>query len=118
MAQSDYVTTAIRVPITGTRSKPSTSPIRVTRVECVAGAAQLRRPSAPDPMPLDRHYHADHWKRCPTALSVYATAILDHTAENVPGSSDLGHFDAELAELSLHITGTMQRLAGAAWRVA
>jgi len=53
------------------------------------------------------------------ALSVYLTAILDDTAQNVPGGLDLRQVDALLSDLASDVTGTLQRaVEGLAGRVA
>ena len=52
-------------------------------------------------------------------MSVYVTAILDDTAQNVPGGLDLRQIDALLSDLASDVTGTLQRAADAmAERVA
>ncbi len=116
MAQADYVTTAIRALITGAGAKPSTNPVRAVHAEFVAAIAG----EPPWPIPLDAaatdlEDRADHLKKVLDALSVYVTAILDDTAQNVPGGLDLRAIDALLSDLS----GTIQRAADAmASRVA
>ena len=120
MAQADYVTTAIRALITGAGAKPSTNPVRAAHAEFVAGLAG----HPPWPIPIyadatDLEDRADHLKKVLDALSVYVTAILDDTAQNVPGGLDLCSIDALLSDLASHVTGTIQRAADAmAWRVA
>ena len=116
MAQADYVNNAIRALITGASAKPSTNPVRAAHAEFVAALAG----HPPWPLPLyadatDLEDRADHLKKLLDALSVYVTAILDDTAQNVPGGLDLRAIDALLSDLS----GTIQRAADAmASRVA
>jgi hypothetical protein len=58
-------------------------------------------------------------KKVLNALSVYVTAILDDTAQNVPGGLDLRQVDALLSDLTSDVTGTIQRAANSmAGRVA
>jgi len=63
MAQADYVTIPIRTSIPGVCAKPSTSPAPAAHAEFIANRAQNRPhpiPLYPDPVGLDRPYHADH----------------------------------------------------------
>ena len=72
-----------------------------------------------DPDASDLEDRADHLKKVLSALSVYVTAILDDTAQNLPGGLDLRHIDALLSDLASDVTGTIQRAADAwAGRVA
>ncbi len=112
MAQADYLSNAIRALITGSGAKPSTNPIRVAHAEFVATLAGHQ----PWPIPLDPDVtaledRADHLKKMLNALSVYVTAVLDDTAQNVPGGLDLRHIDALL--LASDVRGTVQRAADA-----
>ena len=120
MAQADYVSNGIRALITGADAKPSTNPVRAAHAEFVAAVAGHR----PWPMPFradvtDLEDRADHLEKVLEALSVYVTAILDDTAQNVPGGLDLRQIDALLSDLAFDVTGTIQRAADAmAGRVA
>ena len=117
MAQADYVSNAVRALITGAGAKPPTNPVRLAHVEFAATLAG----NPPWPILLyadasDLEDRADHLKKVLDALSVYVTAILDDTAQNVPGGLDLRAIDALLSDLE---SGTIQRAADAmAWRVA
>jgi hypothetical protein len=52
-------------------------------------------------------------KKVLDAVSAYVTAILDDTAQNVPGGLDLRQVDALLADLTSEATGTVQGAADA-----
>ena len=120
MAQADYVSNAIRALITGAGAKPSTNPVRAAHAEFVATLAG----HPPWPIPLepdatDLEDRADHLNKVLNALSVYVTAILDDTTQNVPGGLDLRYIDSRLSDLASDVTGTIQRAADAkAGRVA
>jgi hypothetical protein len=120
MAQADYLSNAVRALITGAGAKPSTNPVRAAHAEFVAALAA----HPPWPIPLyadatDLEDRADHLKTVLNAVSVYVTAILDDTAQNLPGSLDLRQIDALLSDLTSDVTGTIQRAADAmAGRVA
>ncbi len=120
MAQADYVSNAVRALITGAGAKLPTNPIRVAHAEFVATlAGHPPWPIPLDPDATDLEDRADHLKKVLSALSVYVTAILDDTAQNVPGGLDLRHIDALLFDLASDVTGTIQRAADAlAERVA
>jgi hypothetical protein len=114
MAQADYVSNAIRALITGANAKPSTNPVRAAHADFVTAMAG----NPPWPIPLfadasDLEDRADHLKTVLAALTVYVTAILDDTAQNVPGGLDLRQIDALLSDLTSDVTGTIQRAAGA-----
>ena len=114
MAQADYVSNAVRPLITGAATKPSTNPVRMAHAKFVATVAG----ESPWPLPLDPDAsdledRADHLKKVLNALSVYVTAILDDTAQNVPGGIDLRYIDALLSDLASDVTGTIQRAADA-----
>ena len=47
------------------------------------------------------------------AASVYVTAILDDTAQKVPGGLDFRSIDALLSDLASDVTGRLQRAADA-----
>jgi len=82
MAQADYVTTAIRVLITGTSAKSSTNPVQAAYAEFVAALAGPR-PIPVDADAVDLEERADHLKQVLNALSVHATAIVNDTAHNI-----------------------------------
>jgi hypothetical protein len=120
MAQADYVTNAIRALITGASAKLSTNPVRAAHVEFVAAlAAQPPWPIPLDADATDLEDRADHLKKVLDALSVYVTAILDDTAQNILGGLDVRSIDALLSDLASDVTGTIQRAADAmAGRIA
>ena len=67
----------------------------------------------------DLEDRADHLEKVLHALSVYVTAILDDTVQNVLGGLDLRQVDALLSDLTSDVTGTIQRAADSmAGRVA
>lgn len=116
MAQADYVSSAVRVLITGASAKPCTNPVknsvRAAHAEFVTALAANR----PWPIPLfadasDLEDRADHLKTVLDAASVYVTAILDDAAQNVPGGLDLRSVDALLCDLTSEATGTLRRAA-------
>jgi hypothetical protein len=112
MAQADYVSNAIRALITGAGAK--LSPVRAAHAEFVTVLAG----QPPWPMPLfadasDLEDRADHVKKVLDAVSAYVTAILDDTAQNVPGGFDLRQVDALLSDLASEAAGTIQGAADA-----
>jgi hypothetical protein len=112
MAQAEYVNNAIRALITGASAKPSTNPIQAAYAEFVAALAG--HPQRPIPVyadAVDLEDRADHLNKVLTALSVYLTAILEDTAQNVPGGLDLRPVDAFLSDLASDMTGTVQQAA-------
>jgi hypothetical protein len=115
VAQAESLSNAIRALITGASAKPSTNPVRVAHADFVTALAEHR----PWPVPLfadasDLEDRADHLKTVLDAVSVYVTAILDDTAQNVPGGLDLDSVDALLADLTSEVTGTLRNAADAA----
>ena len=120
MAQADYVTNAIRAPITDASAKPSANPVQAAYAEFVAALAG--HPPRPIPVyadAIDLEDRADHLSKVLDALSAYLTAILDDTAQNVPGGLDLRQVDALLSDLASDMSGTLQHaVEGTAWRVA
>ncbi len=114
MAQADYVSSAIRALITGANAKPSTNPVRAAHADFVTALAG----NPPWPIPLfadvsDLEDRADHLKTVLDAVSVYVTALLDDTAQNVPGGLDLRQINVLLSDLTSDVSGTIQRAADA-----
>ena len=120
MAQADYVTNAIRALITDTGAKASTNPVRGAHAEFVAAlAGHPPRPVPIDADAIDLEDRADHLNKVLNALSAYLTAVLDDTAQNVPGGLDLRQVDALLFDLAADVSGTLQHaVERMAWRVA
>jgi peptide subunit release factor 1 (eRF1) len=117
MAQAEHVSNAIRALITGANEKPPTNPVRAAHADFVTALAGL----PPRPIPLfayatDLEDRAEHLKKVLDALSVYLTAVLDDTAQNVPGGLDLRQIDALLSDLAAEVPGTIQRAADAVAR--
>jgi hypothetical protein len=111
MAQADYVTNAIPAPMTGAGAKPSTNPIRAALAEFVAAlAGNPPRPIPVDADAFDLEERADHLKQVLTALSAYLTAILDDTAQNVPGRLDRRQVDA-LLDFTSYVAGSAPHVA-------
>src|SRR4030081_831642 len=112
MAQAEYVTNAIRAPITGASAKPSTSPVLAAHAEFVALlAGHPPRPIPGDVDAIDLDDRADHLNALFNGLSVYLTAILDDTVQNAPGRLDLRDVEAILSALASDVTGTIQHAA-------
>ena len=114
MAQADDVSNAIRALMTGAGAKPSTDPVRAAHAEFVtalAGKVPHRIPLFAGATHLEDR--ADHLKTVLDALSAYVTAVLDDTAQNIPGGLDLRQIDALLADLTSDVTGTLQNAAAA-----
>jgi hypothetical protein len=101
-------------------TKSSTSPIRAAHAEFVAALARhCPHPIPLDPNAVDLEDRADHLKNVFAALSLYVSAILDDTAQNVPGRLDLDHIDAVLSDLASDVIGTIRHAAeGMAGRIA
>jgi hypothetical protein len=118
MAQAEYVNNAIRALITGAQAKTSTNLVRAVHTEFVAALAG----HAPRAIPVnadavDIEDRADHLNKVLNALSVYLTAILNDTAQNVPGGLDLRQVDALLSDLASEVTGILQHAAeNLTWR--
>ncbi len=112
MAQADCVLNANPAPMTGASEKPSSIPVRTAHAEFITALAGLR----PWPIPLfadasDLDDRADYLKTVLSAVSAYVTAILDDTAQNIPGGLDLRQIDALLSDLTSEVTGTLQQAA-------
>jgi len=114
MAQADYYSNAVRAPVAGADAKEPSNPVRSAHADFVTAVAK----QPPWPLPLfadasDLEDRADHVKKVLEAVSAYVTAILDDTAQNVPGGLDLQQTDALLADLCSEATGTIQGAANA-----
>jgi hypothetical protein len=113
MAQAEHVINAIRRLITGASEDLSTNnPVCVAHARFVA--ALVGHPPRPIPIDadaLDLEDRADHLDQVLGALSVYVTVIFNDTAQNVPGSLDLPHIEAVLADLASDVTGAIQLAA-------
>jgi hypothetical protein len=112
MAQADHVSNAAGALITGAGAKPSASPVRVAHADlftAIAGRPPWQIPLFVDASDLEDR--ADHLNKAINAVSVCVTAILDDTAQNLPGGLDLGQIDALLSELESDVTGALRRAA-------
>jgi hypothetical protein len=112
MAQAGYVSNAVRPLITGAGSKPSTNPVHTAHAEFVTALA--RQPSCPIPLfadATDLEDRADHLKDVLIAVSIYLSALLGDTAQNVPGGLNLRSINALLSDLASDVTGTIQGAA-------
>ena len=68
---------------------------------------------------IDLEDRADHLNKVLNALAAYLTAILDNTAQNVPGGLDLRQVEALLSDLTSDVVGSIQLAAASmAGRVA
>ena len=79
-------------------------------------AALMKDPPRPIPIyphAIDLEDRANHLKRMLNAVTVYVTAILDDTAQNVPGGLDLGPIEALLSDLAAEVNGTLHNAADA-----
>ena len=93
------------------------SPVRAAHAEFVAALlGNSPRPISVDVDAVDLEDRADHLNKVLKALSVYVAAILDDTAQNVPGGLNLRQIDALLSDLTSDVTGTIQRAADATAR--
>jgi hypothetical protein len=109
MVQAEYVTSAIRTLITG-GSAPSTNAARTAYAGFIADLSGHPPRSIPlNPDAVDLKDRVDHLNRVLTALSAYLTAILDDTAQNVPGGLGLRQIDALPSDLGSDVIGTLQR---------
>ena len=112
MAQADYMTNAIRALITGAGGKPSTNPVRAAHAEFVAAlAGHPPRPIPVDADAIDLVDRADHLNKVLNTLSAYLTAILDDTAQNVPGGLALRQVDAVLSDPTSDMAGSIHHAA-------
>ena len=120
MAQAEHVTSAIDALMIGASAKPSTNPIREAHAEFVAAlSSRPPRPIPIDARAIDLQDRTDHLNKVRNALSAYLTAVLDDTAQNVPGGLDLRQVDALLSDLASDVSGSLQHaVERMAWRVA
>ena len=120
MAQAEHVTSAIGALMIGASAEPSTNPIREAHAEFVAVLAA----HPPRPIPIDAHAidlgeRTDHLNKVLNALSAYLTAVLDDTAQNVPGGLELRQVDSLRSDLASDMSGTLQHaVERMAWRLA
>jgi hypothetical protein len=112
MAQAEYVTNSIPVPIPGVIGNPCTSLVCAAHATFVAALAARPPQTIPlDADAIDLKERADHLEKVLSALSVYVTVILDDAAQNVPGGLDLRDAEAMLADLASDVTGTIRLAA-------
>jgi len=106
MAQAEYVTKSIRVPIPGVNANLCTSLVR--HAEFVAALSGHSSQTIPlDGDVVDLEDFADQLDKVPNALSVYVIAILDW------------HIDTVVSDLASDMSGTIQHAAaGVAGRIA
>jgi hypothetical protein len=112
MAQADGVFNAIRALITGAGGQSLSTPVRSAHADFVMVLAA----HPPFPIPLfadasDLEDRADHVKTVLNTLSVYLAAILDDTAQNIPGGLELRQVDALLDDLASEVPGAILRAA-------
>ncbi len=101
-------------------ANPCTNPALAAHAAFVAALSGHPPRAIPlDADALDLEDRADHIGKVFSALSVYVAVILDDTAQNVPGTLDLPHVEAVLADLASDVIGTIQHAAkGMGWRIA
>ena len=110
MAKADHVSTAIRAPVTGAAAKPSTTPVHAAYAELITTVGA----NPPRPIPLfadacNLEDRAEHLSQVLAAFKSYLSAILEDTAENVPGEVDLRQIDALLCDLASEVRGILQQ---------
>jgi hypothetical protein len=112
MAQAEYVTNSIRAPIPGVIGNSCTGLVCAAHAEFIAALAGHPPRMIPlDADAIDLEDRADHLSQVLSALSAYVAVILDDTAQNAPGSLDLPHVEAVLADLVSDVTGAIQHAA-------
>jgi hypothetical protein len=118
MAQAEYVNSAIRALVTGGSAGPPTSHITAAHAEFVAALARHRPRSLPvDTDAGDLEDRADHLDKVLAAISIYLTAVLDDTAQNVPGGLDLRQINVLRSDLESEVSGTLQQaIEASTWR--
>jgi hypothetical protein len=102
---------ALTMPSCGSRTRFIGSSAHAALV-----AALIKDPPRPIPIharAIDLEDRADHLKRMLNAVTIYVTAILDDTAENVPGGLDLRPIEALLSDLASEVNGTLHNAADA-----
>jgi hypothetical protein len=91
---------------------PSANLVDAAHAEFLAALAGYPPRSIPiNADAIDLEDRADHLDKLFGALSVYVTAILDDTAQNVPGRLDLRDAEGVLADLASDVTGAIQHAA-------
>ena len=112
MAQANHVTTAIPSQVTGPSTDPSTNSVKAAHSYFVAALAGKPPRAIPlFPTSVDFEDRGEHLGSVLTAISVYLSAILEDTAENVPGGLDLRYTEAALSDLMSDVVGTLQQAA-------
>jgi hypothetical protein len=112
MAQAEYVTNAIRAPITEARAKPPIHPVLRAHAEFVAAiAGHPPRPIPIDADAIDLEDRADHLSKVFNAVSAYLTTIVDDAAQNAPSKLDLCDIEAVISDLASDVSGAIQRAA-------
>ena len=71
------------------------------------------RPIPIHPYAIDLEDRANHLQRMLMAVAIYVTAILDDTAQNVPGGLHLVPIEALLSDLASEVNGTLHNAADA-----
>jgi hypothetical protein len=119
MAQADYLNNAICALITGTDAKTSPKSVHAAHAEFVAAlAGQPPRPISVNADSIEFVDRAEHLNQVFSALCVYLSALVDDTAQNVPGRFDLRYIEAVLSDLASDVTGAIHHAAsGLARRV-
>jgi hypothetical protein len=112
MAQADHVPSPIRRPSIRGTGTPSTSPVQTAHAGFIAYLTSRPPRAIPvDPYPYVLVDRAEHVKGLFTAISGYLEAVVDDTAQNIPGGIDRRQIDALLADLTSEVSGTFQKAA-------
>jgi hypothetical protein len=112
MAQADHVPSPIRGPSIRGTERPSTSSIGAAHAVFIGRLTSNPPRAIPvEPRPFALEDRAEHVKGLFAAISSYLEAVLDDTAQNVPGGIDRRHIEALLSDLTSEVGGTFQKAA-------
>ena len=112
MAEADRVPSPIRGPSIRGTGRPSTSPIQTAHADLISNLSRHPPRAIPaDPRPYALEDQADYVKGLFAAISGYLEAVLDDTAQNIPGGIDRRQIEALLSDLTSEVSGTLQNAA-------
>ncbi len=112
MAQADYLPSSIRRPSTRGGVRPATSAVEAAHEDFIGRLTKFPPRAIPvDPCPHVLEDRAGHVTDLLTAITGYLEAILDDTAQNVPGGLDRQQIDGLLSDLASEVSGTLQKAA-------
>lgn len=110
MAQADRVPSPIRGSSIRETAIPSINPIKAAHGDFIARLTRCPPQAIPvDPYPYALEDRAEYVKGLFTAISSYLEAVLDDTAQNIPGGIDRRQIDALLSDLTSEVSGTLQK---------